>query len=41
LANTTQYRLVIADDHPLFRGSLREAVTGLFEQADIGEAGTF
>jgi DNA-binding NarL/FixJ family response regulator len=41
LANTTQYRLVIADDHPLFRGALREAVAGLFKQADIGEAGTF
>ena len=26
------YRLVIADDHPLFRGALREAVSGLFEQ---------
>ncbi|HEY1475719.1 MAG TPA: response regulator transcription factor [Pseudolabrys sp.] len=36
-----QYRLVIADDHPLFRGALREAVTGLFEQVGIAEAGTF
>ncbi|MGB9045390.1 MAG: response regulator transcription factor [Pseudolabrys sp.] len=36
-----QYRLVIADDHPLFRGALREAVTGLLEQVDIAEAGTF
>ena len=35
------YRLVIADDHPLFRGALREAVTGLIEHADIAEAGTF
>src|ERR1700681_2394362 len=35
------YRLVIADDHPLFRGALREAVTGLFERGDIAEAGTF
>ena len=33
------YRLVIADDHPLFRGALREAVTGLFERAEIAEAG--
>jgi len=31
-------RLVIADDHPLFRGALREAVAGLFEAGDIGEA---
>jgi DNA-binding NarL/FixJ family response regulator len=36
-----QYRLVIADDHPLFRGALREAVTGLFEHVEIAEAGTF
>ena len=28
------YRLVIADDHPLFRGALREAVTGLIENAE-------
>ena len=41
MANTTQYRLIIADDHPLFRGALREAVAGLFERADIGEAGSF
>jgi DNA-binding NarL/FixJ family response regulator len=32
---------LIADDHPLFRGALREAVNGLFARADIGEAGTF
>jgi len=36
-----QYRLVITDDHPLFRGALREAVTGLFKRVDIAEAGTF
>ncbi len=35
------YRLVIADDHPLFRGALREAVTGLLERAEIAEAGAF
>ncbi|HZP75371.1 MAG TPA: response regulator transcription factor [Pseudolabrys sp.] len=35
------YRLVIADDHPLFRGALREAVSGLFERAEIAEAGSF
>jgi DNA-binding NarL/FixJ family response regulator len=32
---------LIADDHPLFRGALREAINGLFKHADIGEAGTF
>jgi len=37
----TAYRLVIADDHPLFRGALREAVTGLLERAEIAEAGAF
>jgi DNA-binding NarL/FixJ family response regulator len=34
-------RLMIADDHPLFRGALREAVSGLFAKAEIAEAGTF
>lgn len=37
----TLYRLVIADDHPLFRGALREAVSGVFEHAEISEAGSF
>ena len=41
MVESTPYRLVIADDHPLFRGALREAVTGLFEQVEIGEAGSF
>jgi len=36
-----QYRLVIADDHPLFRGAMREAISGLLERVDIAEAGTF
>jgi len=41
LNDIVQYRLVIADDHPLFRGALREAVAGLLEPVDIAEAGTF
>lgn len=41
MADTTHYRFVIADDHPLFRGALREAVSGLFEHVEIGEAGSF
>jgi DNA-binding NarL/FixJ family response regulator len=41
LVESTHYRLIIADDHPLFRGALREAVAGLFAHADIGEAGSF
>jgi DNA-binding NarL/FixJ family response regulator len=36
-----QYRLVIADDHPLFRGALRLSISGLLEQVEIAEAGTF
>jgi DNA-binding NarL/FixJ family response regulator len=36
---STKYRLMIADDHPLFRGALREAVSGLF--TSIVEAGSF
>ena len=35
------YRLLIADDHPLFRGALREAVAGMVDRAEIAEAGTF
>src|SRR5277367_4656928 len=41
LSGAEFHHLLIADDHPLFRGALREAVNGLFERADIGEAGTF
>ena len=41
LSEAQSHRLVIADDHPLFRGALREAVSGLFARAEIGEAGTF
>ena len=35
------HRLLIADDHPLFRGALREAVNGLFDRVDVAEAGSF
>jgi DNA-binding NarL/FixJ family response regulator len=41
LSEAEPHRLLIADDHPLFRGALREAIGGLFGRADIGEAGTF
>jgi len=41
LSDALQYRFVIADDHPLFRGALREAVAGLLERVDIAEAGTY
>ena len=35
------HHFLIADDHPLFRGALREAVSGLFADAEIAEAGSF
>ena len=41
MSDGSHYRLVIADDHPLFRGALREAVAGLLQNVDIAEAGTF
>lgn len=34
-------RIVIADDHPLFRGALREAVRGVVSEVAIVEAGSF
>jgi len=37
----SSYQFVIADDHPLFRGALREAVSALFAAATIAEAGSF
>ena len=33
--------MLIADDHPLFRGALREAVNRLFDRVEVAEAGTF
>ena len=39
--DTTHHRLIIADDHPLFRGALREAVAGSIAHAEIAEAGSF
>ena len=39
--DTTHHRLIIADDHPLFRGALREAVAGSIARAEIAEAGSF
>jgi DNA-binding NarL/FixJ family response regulator len=36
-----RYRFVIADDHPLFRGALRAAVSGPHADAEIAEAGSF
>ncbi len=41
MSEAQSYQVLIADDHPLFRGALREAVSGLFGRADVAEAGTF
>jgi DNA-binding NarL/FixJ family response regulator len=41
MSEAASHHLLIADDHPLFRGALREAISGLFAGAEIGEAGTF
>jgi DNA-binding NarL/FixJ family response regulator len=35
------YSFVIADDHPLFRGALREALSGLLGRIEVAEAGSF
>lgn len=35
------YKFVIADDHPLFRGALKEALRGLSDVSAIFEAGDF
>jgi DNA-binding NarL/FixJ family response regulator len=37
----TGYRFVIADDHPLFRGALRQALAGIGDAREILEAGDF
>jgi len=41
LSDGSHYRLLIADDHPLFRGAMREAVVGLLDKVNIAEAGSF
>ncbi|WP_099867869.1 response regulator [Pararhizobium haloflavum] len=38
---TTDLTIIIADDHPLFRGALRQALVGLGEDTRIVEAGDF
>jgi DNA-binding NarL/FixJ family response regulator len=41
MTSTTATRIVIADDHPLFRGALHEAVRSVVTGAAVDEAGTF
>ena len=38
---TQSYRVVVADDHPLFRGALKEALSGLPASVNVAEAGSF
>jgi len=40
LANAAQFHFVIADDHPLFRGALRQSLDGMFSSLQIEEAGS-
>jgi DNA-binding NarL/FixJ family response regulator len=37
----TGYKFVIADDHPLFRGALKQALAGIADHTEILEAGDF
>ena len=41
MGSTANSRLVIADDHPLFRGALRGAVATVVASAQVEEAGSF
>ena len=40
MATNPAYRFVIADDHPLFRGALRQTLEGMFDGVSISEAGS-
>ncbi|WP_306027353.1 response regulator transcription factor [Stappia sp. MMSF_3263] len=40
VSDNASYHFVIADDHPLFRGALRQALETLYPQAGISEVGT-
>ncbi len=41
MTDTAPTRLVIADDHPMFRGALREAISSMYPRSEIAEAGSF
>lgn len=40
MGETDDYHFVIADDHPLFRGALRQTLATLYPKAGISEVGT-
>lgn len=39
MAEQPSYHFIIADDHPLFRGALRQTIESVYPDADIEEAG--
>ena len=41
METTAKYRLVIADDHPLFRDALRGAMGSVLTNCTVGEVGSF
>ncbi|MDJ1157993.1 response regulator transcription factor [Chelatococcus sp. SYSU_G07232] len=41
MSDQSEARIIIADDHPLFRGALRQAIGSLITGATIIEAGSF
>jgi len=41
MASVPVTRLIVADDHPLFRGALRQALTSVVPEAQIDETGSF
>jgi DNA-binding NarL/FixJ family response regulator len=36
----SDYRFIIVDDHPLFRGALSQALRDAFDKAEVLEAGS-
>ncbi|WP_321505662.1 response regulator transcription factor [Breoghania sp.] len=40
MADKPSYNFIIADDHPLFRGALRQSIESMYPGANILEAGT-
>ncbi len=40
MPNSSSYQFIIADDHPLFRGALRQTLEAMFQGVVISEAGS-
>ena len=41
MAEVQRGHIIIADDHPLFRGALKQAISGAWPEAVVTEAGSF